>query len=297
MSNEQREGRLLRGVGGLYTAQDDADGAEYVLRARGRFRREGMTPLVGDRVLFTPGDGEEHGWIDEILPRTSISLRPPVANVSLMVIVIAPEPAPDLLLVDRLLVRAGQSNYKPLLCVNKVDLDPQLPQRLEQAYGAAGVEVIGASALAGDGLDALKARMRGELSCMAGQSAVGKSTLLNAIFGFTLKTGEVSERIRRGRHTTRHAELLESGGIAVLDTPGFSLLTLEEGMEPEHLQDWYPEYVARSADCRFAPCVHDREPDCAVRASVAAGELDEARYERYRVLLDEVRETWKNRYK
>lgn len=296
MSNEQREGRLLRGVGGLYTVQDAADGAEYVLRARGRFRREGMTPLAGDRVRFTPGEGEEHGWIDEILPRTSLSLRPPAANVSLMVIVVAPEPAPDLLLVDRLLVRAGQAGYKPLLCVNKADLDPGLPGRLAQAYEAAGVPVIGASALAGDGLDALKARMRGELSCMAGQSAVGKSTLLNAILGLELKTGEVS-RIRRGRHTTRHAELLQCDGIAVLDTPGFSLLTLEEGMEPEHLQDWYPEYAALAADCRFAPCLHDREPDCAVRAAVEAGTLDEGRYARYLALLAEVREAWKNRYK
>ncbi len=111
-------GRILRGVGGLYDIRNDATGATYVLRARGRFRREGMTPLVGDRVTFTPGEGDIHGWIDDILPRETESLRPPAANVSLMILVIAPLPAPDLLLIDRLLVRAGQSGYRALLCVN-----------------------------------------------------------------------------------------------------------------------------------------------------------------------------------
>lgn len=292
-----RTGRILRGVGGLYTIRDDAGGAEYVLRARGRFRREGLTPLVGDRVLFTPGQVEEHGWIDEILPRSTESLRPPVANVSLMVLVVAPLPAPDLLLTDRLLVRAGQSGYRALLCVNKSDLDPGLAPVLAGQYRGSGTQVLATSAKEGLGLSALREMMRGEISCMAGQSAVGKSTLLNALLDLDLKTGRLSERIGRGRHTTRHAELLEKNGLAVLDTPGFSLLTLQDGMEPETLREWYPEYVALQDECRFQPCLHDREPGCAVTRAISEGRLSTARHERYRQLLDEVRQAWKNRYR
>lgn len=297
MSGEQLRGRILRGVGGLYTIRDEKTGADYVLRARGRFRREGMTPLVGDNVLFTPGQGEEHGWIDEILPRMSQSLRPPVANISLQILVVAPEPVPDLLLIDRMLVYAGQSGFAAVLCVNKCDLDAQVAPVLEKQYAASGTAVLATSARTGDGLDALRARMQGEVSCMAGQSAVGKSTLLNALLGTQLQTGGLSEKIRRGKHTTRHAELIETGGLTVLDTPGFSLLSLDPGMEPETLQDWYPEYAALSAGCRFQPCLHDSEPDCAVRAAVEDGVLSVARYERYRTLLGEVREAWSNRYR
>ncbi|MDR0929749.1 MAG: ribosome small subunit-dependent GTPase A [Oscillospiraceae bacterium] len=288
-------GRLIRGVGGLYTARD-ANGQEYVLRARGRFRREKTTPLPGDRVQFTPGEGEIHGWLDEILPRVSQSLRPPVANITLEVAVIAPEPTPDLLLIDRLLVHAARSGFRTLLCVNKCDLDRDLAGQVQAQYAAAGIEVLAVSAATGEGLEALRERMTGELCCMAGQSAVGKSTLLNALLGARLLTGDVSEKIRRGRHTTRHCELYEMGGLAVLDTPGFSLLSLDGGLEPEQLQNWYPDYRDLAADCRFAPCVHDREPGCAVRAAVASGALDARRHARYLALLEEVRLAWKGRF-
>ena len=289
-----REGRIVRGVGGLSTVRAE-DGGEYVLRAKGRFRRERLTPLVGDKARFTPGQGDEHGWLEEILPRASVCRRPPAANISLEILVVAPEPSPDLLLIDRLLVCAAQEGMRTLLCVNKCDLDAGLAPDLRQQYAASGLEVLAVSAVTGEGLDVLRERMRGELCCMAGQSAVGKSTLLNALCGLSLKTGDLS-RIHRGRHTTRHAELLEADGLAVLDTPGFSLLTLEEKMAPESLQAWYPEFVPLAAGCRFSPCLHDREPGCAVRAAVEAGALDARRYERYRMLLEEVRGVWKARY-
>lgn len=289
-------GQILRGVGGLYTAQAE-DGREYVLRAKGRFRREGLTPLVGDRILLLPGQGEEHGWIEQILPRSTQSLRPPVANLTLQILVVAPEPAPDLLLLDRMLVHAGQSGFPAVVCANKCDLDTALAPRLSLAYAASGFEVFATSARTGSGLAALRERMTGETSCMAGQSAVGKSTLLNALMGLRLKTGDLSWKIRRGKHTTRHAELLAANGLTVLDTAGFSLLSLDSAMEPEQLQDWYPEYTDLSPDCRFQPCLHDTEPDCAVRAAVAGGRLDAERHERYRTLLAEVRETWKTRYR
>jgi len=295
MSAARMTGRVLRGVGGLYTVRGE-DGREYVLRARGRFRREGLAPMVGDNVRFTPGRDEEHGWLDEILPRVSQSLRPPAANITLQVLVIAPEPEPDLMLVDRLLVHAGQSGFAALLCINKCDLDDRLAGVIAEQYRGAGIEALATSACTGAGLDTLRARMLPEVSCMAGQSAVGKSTLLNALMGLRLRTGGLSERIRRGRHTTRHAELLEANGLTVLDTPGFSLLSLDARLAPHELQDWYPEYEARAAACRFQPCMHDAEPGCAVLGAVAAGELDAARHARYRTLLQEVRQTWKARY-
>lgn len=290
------QGRIIRGIGGFYYVRD-AQGAEYTLRARGRFRKEHKTPLVGDEVVFTPGQGEEHGWLDEILPRRSECLRPPAANVSLLLIVCAPEPLPDLLLIDRLMIRAKRGNMKAALVINKCDLDPSLAQTLSRQYAGAGVPILPVSARQARGMDALREIMRGELCCVCGQSAVGKSTLLNALCGLELKTGELSEKIRRGKNTTRHAELIERGDVAVLDTPGFSLLELDGGMEPETLRAWYPEFAPYERRCRFDPCLHNREPGCAVRAAVEAGEISAERWERYRLLLAGVRESWKNRYK
>ena len=290
------QGRIIRGVGGFYYVRD-AQGAEYTLRARGRFRKEHKTPLVGDEVVFMPGQGEEHGWLDEILPRRSECLRPPAANVSLLLVVCAPEPLPDLMLVDRLIIRAKRGNMKAALVINKCDLDPTLAETLSRQYAGAGAPILPVSAREARGLDALREIMRGELCCVCGQSAVGKSTLLNALCGLNLKTGELSEKIRRGKNTTRHAELIERGGVAVLDTPGFSLLELDGGMEPETLRAWYPEFAPYERRCRFDPCLHDREPDCAVRAAVEAGEISAERWERYRLLLAGVRESWMNRDK
>ena len=289
----QTEAIVLNGVGGLYTVFCPADGAEYVLRARGIFRREKRVPLVGDRVLCTPGAGEAHGWIDDILPRTSECLRPPVANVEVMTLVVAPAPSPDLLLVDRLLVWARRAGIEPLLCANKADVDGQLGEALCVQYRASGVDAMTVSAATGLGLEALRRRLARRVSCLAGQSAVGKSSLLNALYGLALPTGELSRRIERGRHTTRHARLLRCGDALVVDTPGFSLLELWAALPPEELCHYYPEFDAYAPDCRFQPCLHDREPGCAVREASA---LHPQRLERYRVLLNEVREQWRARY-
>lgn len=293
--NEYKTGRIVKGVGGLYTARSE-DGEEYILRARGRFRLDGISPLVGDRVLFSPSLSEEHALLLEILPRTSQCTRPPAANIDLLVIVVAAEPTPDLLLVDRLLVHARRSGFNALLCINKSDLDNRLFISLHKQYQQSGIRIFSVSAKDGDGLLNLQNEMAGKLCCMAGQSAVGKSTLLNALMGLSLQTGGLSEKIRRGKHTTRHAELLEANGLTVLDTPGFSLMDLSPGMEPEKFSDFYPEYEQYQTDCRFSPCLHDREPDCAVWRAVFEGKLDAARHERYRLLLKEVRKTWKERY-
>ena len=289
------QGRIVLCLGGLYTVRD-AMGAEYILRAKGKFRHMQMTPLVGDNVLFTPGTGDEHGWMDEILPRISVSIRPLAANVQLMIIVVAPSPAPDLLLVDRLLIGARQQQMDVLLAVNKVDLDPQLPMLLEKEYQKAGISFLPLSALEMEGLAKLREIMQGKLCCMAGQSGVGKSTLLNALFGLELKTGAISQRIERGRHTTRHTSLLEKDGLSVLDTPGFSLLEMEKPMDPVLLQEYYPEFEPYQNQCRFSPCYHHTDPGCQVMAAVKSGELNHERIERYHSLLIEWKQMWRERY-
>ena len=290
------QGVLVRGFGGFYVAADDA-GTEYILRCKKKFRRMHLSPLVGDQILFTPGEGEEHGWLEEILPRTSECLRPPVANVSLLLVVICPSPEPDLLLVDRLLVRARLQGMKTAIVVNKSDLDPTLADRIREEYAGAECPVLSASAKEARGLEALREIMTGEsCCCLTGQSGVGKSTLLNALLGLELETGDISWKIQRGKNTTRHAQLLISEGIRVLDTAGFSLLELDAKLEPEKLREAYPEFLPHEGCCRFTPCLHDREPGCAVTAAVAAGEMSGSRVERYRLLLADVRETWKQRY-
>lgn len=285
----------MRGMGGFYTVVD-AQGEQFTLRCKKKFRRMHISPLVGDEVLFTPGEGEEHGWLEEILPRTSECIRPPVANVSLLLISVSPTPAPDMLLIDRLMVRARMQNMKMLLVVTKGDLDDTLAETLRAQYAGADVPVYPVCARTGEGLDALREAMRGELCCMAGQSGVGKSTLLNALLDLDLETGEISQKIQRGKNTTRHAELLLKDGLRVLDTAGFSLLELDGGMDPITLKDYYPEFAEHEGACRFTPCYHDREPGCAVTAACEEGKIHPERLARYRELLAEVKTAWRERY-
>ena len=295
MSETLLRGTLVRGFGGFYVVAD-AQGQEFTLRCKKKFRRMKLSPLVGDEVMFTPGQGEEEGWVEEILPRKTSCVRPPVANVSLLAVVVSPAPAPDLLLVDRLLVGARQQGMRTLLLVNKCDLDASLAEELRAQYAGAECPVLALSAVDGRGLEDVRAAMAGELCCLAGQSGVGKSTLINAILGLDRETGEISRKIQRGKNTTRHAELLLVGGLRVLDTAGFSLLELEGGMEPIALKDYYPEFLPLEGACRFNPCYHDREPGCAVTRACEAGEINHERLSRYRQLLAGVREAWRDRY-
>lgn len=292
---EMKQGTLIRGMGGFYTVAD-AQGQEFTLRCKKKFRRMKLSPLVGDQVLFTPGTGEEHGWLEEILPRKSQCLRPPVANVELLLIVVAPVPEPDLALVDRMMIRARAQGMDMVLVINKCDLDESLAQELRTQYAGAQVPVCPVSAAAGTGLEALKSQMRGRLCCLTGQSGVGKSTLLNALLGLELETGEISQKIQRGKNTTRHAELLMQDGLRVLDTAGFSLLELDGQMEPIALKAYYPEFSEHEGCCRFEPCFHDREPGCSVSAACEAGEINPQRLARYRALLAQVKQAWRERY-
>ena len=296
------EGFIVRGRGGFYTVRDQT-GAEYVLRAKKKFRRQKVSPLVGDKVLFTPGQGkekgkEEDGWIEEILPRVSQCLRPPVANVTVLCIVAAPTPEPDWMLVDKLLIFARKQSLKPLLILNKADLpDARNTAQLAKAmYAGAEMSVAAVSAETGEGVELLKESLRGGVCCFSGQSGVGKSTLLNALFGLAQETGDISRKIQRGKNTTRHAELFTFGDISVIDTPGFSLLELDEVFDPVLLRDYYPEFGPYEGQCRFSPCYHGSEPGCAVLQAAKEGVIHPERLKRYHILLAECRQAWRDRY-
>lgn len=295
MEQSAREGVIVKGVGGLYYARQP-DGEVHVLRAKGKFRKQHVTPMVGDRILFTPASGDEHGWVEEILPRDSELIRPPVANIRTVLLVLAPQPEPDYLLIDTLLVMTARQNIRPVLVANKCDLSPEVYESLVREYSPLQIPILRVSAETGEGLDELRAVMRQGICCFAGQSGVGKSTLLSAATGLELKIGEISRKISRGRHTTRHAELMFQDGYQVLDTPGFSLLELEMGMEPIQLKDYYPDFAPYEGQCRFSPCYHLSEPGCAVLEAAREGKLGRERLERYHLLLSRVKEAWRNRY-
>lgn len=289
-------GSILRGIGSFYTVLSDEDGQEYTLRAQKKLRHQRLTPMVGDRVRFAPGQGGEDGWLEEILPRRSVMQRPSVANVDMLMLVMASVPQPDLLLCDKLILRAEEGGMTPALCVNKVDLGDGLAQSIRREYASTRLQVFSASARTGEGIAQLREAMRGRVTCLAGQSAVGKSSLLNALFGLKLETGGLSRKTERGRHTTRRAEMMYLDGMFVLDTPGFSLLEIDEAIEPQAFAELYPEYNELAGGCRFQPCLHDREPGCAVHAAVDEGRLSPERWARYRQLLGEMKEKWKGRY-
>ena len=291
-----KKGTLIRGIGSFYTVRDSAH-QEYTLRCKKKFRRDGISPLVGDEVLFSPGQGEEHGWLEEILPRKTECLRPPVANVTKLVIMTAPVPEPDLLLVDRQISRAYAQGMDILLVVNKCDLNPDTAEQMKKEYNPAGIQVIPISAKTGKGLEQLRKALTGSaLCCFTGQSGAGKSTTLNALLDLELETGTISRKIARGKNTTRHTELIEKNGIRVMDTAGFNLLEAENALDPGELKNRYPEFAPYEGKCRFRECLHDREPGCAVTAAAEKGEISSGRLERYRELLAEAKTVWRDRY-
>ena len=291
-----KKGTLIRGIGSFYTVRDSAH-QEYTLRCKKKFRRDGISPLVGDEVLFSPGQGEEHGWLEEILPRKTECLRPPVANVTKLVIMTAPVPEPDLLLVDRRISRAYAQGMDILLVVNKCDLNPDTAEQMKKEYNPAGIQVITIKKKTGKGLEQLRKALTGSaLCCFTGQSGAGKSTTLNALLDLDLETGTISRKIARGKNTTRHTELIEKNGIRVMDTAGFNLLEAENALDPGELKNRYPEFAPYEGKCRFRECLHDREPGCAVTAAAEKGEISSGRLERYRELLAEAKTVWRDRY-
>ncbi len=287
------QGIVLSGVGGLYSVY--AQGEVFALRAQSKLRHKKLKPLVGDMVEFTPGKGEEDGWLEAILPRKNELIRPTVANIDkLAAVVSASVPQADLLLVDRLLIFARMRNIEPVIVVNKADTGDA--DEIIRQYRGANVRCFAVSAHTGEGLETLREYLRGSIHAFGGQSGVGKSSLMNALYGFAQEVGDISEKIERGKNTTRACELkLVPGGAMALDTPGFSLLDLPL-MDPNEIKNYIPEYAPYENKCRFNGCIHLYEPDCPARDAVAAGAIDLQRHERYQKLYEDMRIRWRERY-
>ena len=275
----KQTGRIIRSLSGFYEVQTDS--ALVTCRGRGSLRRS-VSPLTGDLVEITVENGK--GMVERVLPRKNSFIRPAVANIDALVIFAANvNPITEPFLIDRVAAIAGDQSVPVYLCVNKCDLDPALD--LVRIYRNAGIPVIRASAETGEGVDALRDLIRGKLVAFTGNSGVGKSSMLNQLCPeLGLATGEVSEKLGRGRHTTRHVELYHLGDSTyVADTPGFSSFDTDQ-MElilKENLQYAFADFGAYLGDCQFHDCSHRKEPGCAVRAAVEAGRLEATRYDSY----------------
>ena len=279
------QGRIIRSLSGFY----DVTTREGVItcRARGILRKENCTPLTGDLVEITQERGK--GMVEKVLPRRCSFVRPAVANIDALVVFAANvNPVTEPFLIDRVAAIAGDQEVPVYLCVNKCDLDPAVD--LVSIYRAAGFPVICTSAETGEGIEELRDLIRGKLTAFTGNSGVGKSSILNRLCPqLQLPTGEVSEKLGRGRHTTRHVELYDLGeDTFVMDTPGFSSFDTDQMdvILKENLQYAFPDFGAFIGKCRFDDCTHRKEPDCAVRAALDQGQLQPSRYESYLKLYE-----------
>lgn len=279
------QGRVIKAYNSFFYVE--TEGALVTCKLRGKFKkRQGVYPgdLVDVRLL---PDGT--GVVERLLPRESLMRRPLVANVDQVVLTFAAaQPDPHPLLVSRFLVLAEWSGLaRILVCVNKSDLPPAAEESFKVSE-AAGYQVLHVSAQTGAGVDALRRELANHITCFAGPSGVGKSSLLNAIEpGLSLQTGHVSEKIKRGRHTTRVAELLPFAGGYIVDTPGFSSMELD-GIDEQLLPSYFPEFRPYLGHCRFSPCSHSHEPHCAVKEAVVTGNIPQERYDAYLSILEEI---------
>ena len=297
------KGIILKGIGGFYEVLDASDlKSLYTCKVRGIHRKSGgITPLPGDHVVFKILDQDKRiGHVEDILKRRNEFIRPPVANIDqLAVVLAAASPEPDFMLMDKLLIMASAKNIRPIILINKADLDTDNRiESIKAAYEPTGYKLIVLSKCTEQGYDLLHEELNNAKTAFAGQSGVGKSTILNIILKhWYMETGEVSERIQRGKHTTRHVQLFElEGGGFVMDTPGFSTIDISD-ISHDSLDDFYPEFSKCEGECRFKGCSHIKEPDCAVKDLVVKGMMDQERYNRYVALYNSIKDNYDNRYR
>ncbi len=292
------QGKIMKGIAGFYYVQTKT--GIYECKAKGSFRNRKLKPFVGDNVEITILNEEtKKGNIEEILERKNFLIRPAVANVDqTLVIFAAAKPDPNLNLLDRFLIMMEQKGVPVVLVFNKKDaVEPEKLEKLEKIYRQCGYQVLSVSALCGDGISKIKEILKGKTSTVAGPSGVGKSSIINLLQnGVHMETGMISEKIERGKHTTRHSELISiEEDTYIFDTPGFSSLYVTD-MEKEELKNFFPEFAPWEDSCKFLGCVHVNEPVCGVKDALKDGKISQSRYENYKLLYEELKENEKRKY-
>ena len=285
---QQLEGTIIKGIGGFYYIEV-AD-AIYECKARGVFRKEKISPLPGDRVLFTVNDGAEN-TIDKILPRRNVFIRPPIANIDrLFVVTSICEPKPNTLVIDKLIAVAEKNNVEPVIVITKNDLGDST--ELVNIYKKAGFITVVTSSETGEGADEIKNLIEGHVSAFAGNTGVGKSSLLNCIdSSLSLQTGEISDKLGRGRHTTRHIELFKVCGGYIADTPGFSSIDFQsvEKILKDELPFCFREFQDFLGTCKFSTCSHTNDKGCKIIEAVKSGVIPSSRHDNYVAMYNEVK--------
>ena len=286
------QGKIVKGISGFYYVHVVESGI-YECKAKGIFRQQKMKPLVGDDVeIDIISEEKKTGNVAAILPRKNALIRPAVANVDqALLIFAAASPNPNFNLLDRFLVMMGRQDVPAILCFNKCDLiTEEQQQEIASIYEASGCKILFVSAKKELGLKELQKILEGKTTTVAGPSGVGKSSLINLLAPEAcMETGEISKKIERGRHTTRHAELIQLKGDGyIMDTPGFSSLVIEN-LEPEDLKEYFREFECYNGRCKFNGCVHIHEPECFVKEALQAGTISQLRYDNYVQLYDELK--------
>lgn len=286
------QGKIIKGIAGFYYVYVEGRGT-YECKAKGIFRKDRVKPLVGDNVLVDVLDEEEMlGNIRQILPRRSALIRPAVANVDQALVIFAiVKPNPNFNLLDRFLIRMERQNLPTAICFNKQDIaSKQEKEVLRCSYETCGYQVLFVSALENEGIEQVREFLAGKTTTVAGPSGVGKSSLINKLAPMAnMKTGDISVKIERGRHTTRHSEIIALGEETyIVDTPGFTSLDISE-ITKEELGHYYPEFEQYEPYCKFSGCAHINEPSCGVKGAVAEGKISTVRYENYKALYQELK--------
>ena len=286
------QGKIIKGIAGFYYIHAE-NGQVYECKAKGAFRKQKIKPLVGDMVRIAVLDEAEHlGNVEEILPRKNELIRPAVANIDMALdIFAAAKPEPNFNLLDRFLCMMEFQNVPVTICFNKTDLvDEEKIEEYRKIYEPAGYRLMSTCTRTGEGVDAVKALLHGKTTTVAGPSGVGKSSLINALQSdVQMQTGVISDKIDRGKHTTRHSEIVPvMEDSYIMDTPGFSSMDVP-GFEKEDLWTCFPEFREYEPYCKFQGCSHINEPDCGVKEALAEGKISSVRYENYKLLYEELK--------
>lgn len=279
------QGVIVKGIGGLYYV--DVEEKVIECKARGKFRHKGETPMIGDEVIIEKEN--DKGVITEILKRRNQLIRPAVANLTqAFVVVTSKNPDLNLSLLYKFLVLCEYNHVVPIICFNKMDIESEYSKKIGNMLNEAGYEIMYVQGKQGVGIEQLKEKIKGNITVFCGPSGVGKSTILNKVLGRdAMKTGDISDKLKRGKHTTRHSELIRIEDGFLVDTPGFSSLELDF-IDKEELQHLFPEFEEFKDGCKFKNCVHYKEPCCIVKEKVESGQINKSRYEFYIKTLEEI---------